>query len=335
MLNLEEDPRSNHVKEMARYFDAELDEENDASTINMDNEKAKGFISSYRLFDGLTVWVYNITFYSDFRVDLDLGDDGPYYFCYNVKGHFLHRFGKKEEFAKILQNQNMIVKGSAKTSAQITFPENVELQLAVVLVDLQLLASLNIRNAKRIYSNVGEIFLNISTKLPFRHRGNIDIQSEKYASIVCANKNIDLVGGLLTEGAVLNLFASQIKAYNKDIEEISSKHSLSKVELSTITSLGPYVLCNLETILTVPKISKHYGMSAKKLQVGVKFLYGDTVGHYISNVRMGQAKLLLSTTDLNVSEVCYKVGVSSRSNFSKIFKKRYGMLPSQFKKKSS
>lgn len=49
MLDLTEDPLANHVREMAKYFDAELDEGNDASTITMENDKAKGFISSYRL----------------------------------------------------------------------------------------------------------------------------------------------------------------------------------------------------------------------------------------------------------------------------------------------
>jgi hypothetical protein len=88
MLNLKEDPTSNHVREMAIYFNAELDEGNDASTITMNNDKAKGFISSYRLFRGLSVWVYNITFLLDFRVELGLSEDKPYYFCYNVKGFF-------------------------------------------------------------------------------------------------------------------------------------------------------------------------------------------------------------------------------------------------------
>ncbi|MFT4969176.1 MAG: hypothetical protein ACI9O4_000921 [Chitinophagales bacterium] len=43
MLNLDEDLASTHLREMATYFNAKLDEGNDASTITMDNE-AKGFV---------------------------------------------------------------------------------------------------------------------------------------------------------------------------------------------------------------------------------------------------------------------------------------------------
>ena len=166
MLNLEEDPASNHVREMAKYFNAELDEGNDASTITMDNHMANGFISSYRLFSGLTVWVYNVTFLSDFKVDLGLSEDRPYYFCYNVKGHFLHRFGDSDEFTKILQNQNIIVRGSPGTSVQIVFPENIKLELAIITVDTKLLGDLDIRNAKRINSKVQKIFQTIPADLP-------------------------------------------------------------------------------------------------------------------------------------------------------------------------
>lgn len=330
MLNLIEDPNANHVRDMAVHFDAELDEGNDASTITMDNHKAKGFISSYRIFSGLSVWVYNITFLSDFKVDLGLSEDILHYFSYNVKGHFLHRFGDQEAFTKILQNQNMIVIGSPDASVQIIFPENVELKIAVIIIDLKLLGSLDIRNAKRIYSKVGKIFQQIPTQRPYRHLGRIDTETEKYASIVCENNDVDLVGGLLTEGAVLNMLASQIKAFSEDIAEISPQSPLSASELSKITSLGAYVVNNLASSFTILELSRHFGISPKKLQMGIKHLYGDSVGHYISNLRMGHAKHLFNTTDLNVSEVCHLVGISSGSYFSKVFKNRYGMLPSHY-----
>jgi AraC-like DNA-binding protein len=225
----------------------------------------------------------------------------------------------------------MVVSGSPETSVQIVFPANIELKIAVIIVDLKLLESQDIRNAKRIYSKLKEIFSNIPKQAAYRHLGNIDAETEKYASIVCENNSTDLVGGLLTEGAVLNMLALQIKAYKKDITEIDLQPSLSKSELSKITSLGAYVINNLQAGLTILTLSKHFGISHKKLQKGVKCLYGDSVGAYIFNLRMGQAKHLFDTSDLNVAEVRDLVGISSGSHFSKVFKKRYGKLPSHYR----
>lgn len=329
MLNLEEDPSSNHVREMAAYFNADLDEGNDASTITMDNDKAKGFISSYRLFSGLSVWVYNVTFFEDFKIDLALMPDGPIYFCYTIKGQFLHRFGELEEFANVLQNQSMIVIGSPDNSVQMTFPANIKLEIAVIIVDIKLLESLDIRNAKRMCTKIQKIFQKIPKDEPYRYLGDIDIETAKYASIVCDNNSTTLVGGLHTEGAVLNMLASQIEAYNED--GLTPKNNLSRSELAKISSLGVYVSNNLKTQMTIDELSLIFQLSPKKLQIGINHLYGDTVGHYISNLRMGHAKHLFITTEFNVSEVCYEIGLSSQSYFSKIFKKRYGILPSSFR----
>jgi len=325
MLSLADTKR---VREMAAQFNAELVEGDDAITITIDNNKAKGFISSYRIFNGLSVWVYNINIQSDFKIDLGLSKDRSYFFSYNVEGYFLHRFGDQEEFAKILQNQNMIVRGNPETSEQIVFPANIDLKIAVIVVDLKLLGNLHIRNARRIFTNMGEVLPKVPSRRYYRHLGGINTEIEKYASIVCENQDLDLVGGLLTEGAVFNMLASQVKEYNEGIAKNQS--TLSNSELSKITSLAGYVIYNLETNLTIVKLSRHFGMSPKKLQVGVKYLYGDSVGRYILNLRMGHAKHLFDTTDLNVAEVCARVGIANGGYFSKVFKNRYGKLPSQY-----
>lgn len=331
MLNLKENPDADHVREMALYFNAQLDERNDASTISMDNDRAKGFISSYRIFRGLSVWIYNINFCSDFKIDLGLSEDRPYYFCYSVKGHYFHRFGDQDKFIKILQNQNMIVRGKPKTSAQIIFPAKTKLEIAVIIIDLKLLESLDIRNAKRMCSKIQTIFPKMAQDVPYRHLGDINSDTGKYASIVTENNNVDLVGGLLTEGAVLNMLASQLKAYAEEDKKIEQKIQLSNSDLSNITSLGEYVIDNFETKITIQGLCKVFQLSPKKLQLGVKHLYGDTVGQYILNLRMGHAKHLFTSTEMNVTEVCYKIGLSSQSYFSKIFKNRYGISPSKFR----
>ncbi|WP_369993860.1 helix-turn-helix domain-containing protein [Winogradskyella sp.] len=45
--------------------------------------------------------------------------------------------------------------------------------------------------------------------------------------------------------------------------------------------------------------------------------------------RLDKAAQLIQETDYNVSELVYSIGFSSRSYFSKIFKQRFGVLPSQ------
>ena len=332
MLNLKEKRNIlSNLEQIAEYFETPFDRSNDESILSIDNHKAKGYISAYKLFQGLSVLVYNITFKSDFEINLEISKASPYYFCYTVKGHFFHRLSNTKQFDKVLQNQNLLVTGGIESSAQLIYPANIKHKIVTIIVDLQLLENQDIRNAKRIYSSIKEIFLNTPKHIAYRHIGNIDSETEKYASIVCENiNNTDILGGLLTEGAILNMFASQIKIYKREITKTNPECTLSNTELSKITDIGPYVIERLHTGITILKLSKHFKMSPKKLQSGVRHLYGDSMGSYLFNLRLGRAKQLFDNTDFNISQVRKIVGIASASNFSVVFKKRYGILQSQY-----
>nr|WP_262507883.1 AraC family transcriptional regulator [Wocania ichthyoenteri] len=71
------------------------------------------------------------------------------------------------------------------------------------------------------------------------------------------------------------------------------------------------------------------GLAPDKLQKGFKYLFNKSVNVYITEKRLDKAAQLIYETDFNVSELVYSVGFSSRSYFSKIFKRYFGVLPSQ------
>jgi YesN/AraC family two-component response regulator len=57
---------------------------------------------------------------------------------------------------------------------------------------------------------------------------------------------------------------------------------------------------------------------------------GDTIFHYLNSIRISHAKELISTTNLNFSEVAYLTGIEDAYYFTKIFKKYCGMTPTQY-----
>ena len=70
------------------------------------------------------------------------------------------------------------------------------------------------------------------------------------------------------------------------------------------------------------------GMSRSQLFRKLKALTGTSPSSYIRSYRLKKAKLLLETTDLNVSEVAWKTGFSSLAHFSRIFHDEFGTTPS-------
>lgn len=64
----------------------------------------------------------------------------------------------------------------------------------------------------------------------------------------------------------------------------------------------------------------------------IKAVLGYTPHEYVRLLRMKKAAELLLSTDLNVSEICYKVGINDPFYFSRLFKQVYGKAPSQYRK---
>ncbi|MCX2679812.1 helix-turn-helix domain-containing protein [Galbibacter sp. EGI 63066] len=80
------------------------------------------------------------------------------------------------------------------------------------------------------------------------------------------------------------------------------------------------------------KLAETLGISQRQLYRKLKAVSGSTVHEYITRVRMDHAENLLLNSDMNVSQVAYKVGYSEPSNFSRTFSKRFGCSPSQYVK---
>ena len=84
----------------------------------------------------------------------------------------------------------------------------------------------------------------------------------------------------------------------------------------------------------VPELCKKVGMSRTQLHNKIKALTGHPTSHFIKKVRIHQACRLLRTSEMNISQVAFEVGVESLPYFTKIFTKEMGLSPSKYREKS-
>lgn len=84
--------------------------------------------------------------------------------------------------------------------------------------------------------------------------------------------------------------------------------------------------------LTMDLIASEVGLSRVHLNRKMKDLTGQTPHDFIRKVRLKKAAELLASGKMNVSEVTYTCGFSSPTSFSALFKKFYGVSPSQYYK---
>lgn len=63
-----------------------------------------------------------------------------------------------------------------------------------------------------------------------------------------------------------------------------------------------------------------------------KSIYGKTPHQYLTTVRIEKAKELLET-GTSVTEACFSVGFDSPGSFTRLFKRRAGLTPSEYRRR--
>lgn len=95
-----------------------------------------------------------------------------------------------------------------------------------------------------------------------------------------------------------------------------------------------YIHRNFGQDISVPDIAEAVGISEGHLRRLFKQELNIKVVDYLMEFRLESAKLLMKNTDENLTEIWSKTGFTSAQYFSYVFKRKEGMLPKEYLKKT-
>ncbi|MFI3286540.1 MAG: response regulator [Rikenellaceae bacterium] len=127
----------------------------------------------------------------------------------------------------------------------------------------------------------------------------------------------------------------RIRANNLNIDIAADLNSNADYKL--IETLNEYIVVNLaDENLNLDMILQHLCMSRTSFKNKFFAITNSNINisQYINNFRIERAKVLLSTTNLSISEIAYLVGFSSAAYFGSTFKKSTGLTPKGFRDSS-
>ena len=78
---------------------------------------------------------------------------------------------------------------------------------------------------------------------------------------------------------------------------------------------------------TITRLAREVGVNEAKLMHLFKQHVGETIFNYAQRLKMEQAKKLLETTDVSVTEIAFDVGYEYSSNFTTAFRRHFGVTP--------
>jgi DNA-binding response OmpR family regulator len=129
-----------------------------------------------------------------------------------------------------------------------------------------------------------------------------------------------------------------LKSRKKLRERYGSSVSLDPKEIS-VSSIEEKFVRSLLSIMEkhhsdpefdVETLGKEIGMSRTNLYRKLKAIINQHPTEFIQTFRLKKAVLLLKSNSGNISEVAYSLGFNSLTYFTRLFKKHYGMTPTEY-----
>lgn len=106
-------------------------------------------------------------------------------------------------------------------------------------------------------------------------------------------------------------------------------HDGDKKLLDKLNQMIEAELCNSD--LSLDELTKAMNLSASTFYRKIKSLTGLSPNEYVRHYRLRSAARMIDQGNLNISEVAFRSGFGTLSYFSSMFKKHYGMTPSEYK----
>ncbi len=321
------------VKQLQKVLGGTLTEKWGQHTLTISNEKAEGSIRFITFEWGVSLLEYDITFMDEVLIVVDTSNYNPINFYYCLEGYCGHKFGyESDEQIKIMEQfQSVILTNRDGGISDRYFPKDVKVVASVIQVRRKPFLRKRLNQGEELNKQLYNVFLDTDHEKVFAYYGSYNLKIADVMASLQKVKAKGMIRVMQIEGLVYQILSMHMIQHNKEVLDKRPQTSLLKRELKTIRSFAKKIEKHIAQDFSLEEISAETGLTQAKLQEGFKLLYNKTVTEYIRNARLEVARDLIANSELNISEVVYSIGFTSRSYFSKIFKEKFGISPSEFK----
>lgn len=92
--------------------------------------------------------------------------------------------------------------------------------------------------------------------------------------------------------------------------------------------------CYQKSDVCIEDVAQKFGMSSKHFRTLFKSAYNSSPSQYLISLRLQAASKLLSETNMTVGEISEECGFCDVYYFSKLFKTRFGLAPTEYRKRA-
>lgn len=181
---------------------------------------------------------------------------------------------------------------------------------------------------KRHFESIRNMFANASSGVVFSKQAILNVQDslkllskENPESFQCFIRMIEVLKELSLDSNARRLNPTDfVGNYNKG-------------DADRLEGIMIYLHENYQSAISLSGLASEVGMSESSLTRFLKRWTGKTFIDNLNDIRITNAVNRLVDTRDSISEICYRCGFNNLSNFNRIFKKRKGYTPKEYREK--
>jgi Response regulator containing CheY-like receiver domain and AraC-type DNA-binding domain len=112
---------------------------------------------------------------------------------------------------------------------------------------------------------------------------------------------------------------------------IDEKHKIKIPSIDVVKEVTDFINKNYMLNIGINQIAAQMGLTPNYLSSLFHKKMGMTYINYVTNIRMLKAKEFLSNPNISIQEIADKIGYFSAPHFSRLFRKQFGMYPSEYR----
>jgi len=144
-----------------------------------------------------------------------------------------------------------------------------------------------------------------------------------FKKLLHENKNPDNLSSQIIRGCITEIVIEILR---------QAQNTNTKIGNSALRKALSYIRENFKHHLTLEDLAAKIHLTPQYFCKLFKQEIGISFHEYLRNMRLDYAMMLIKTTDMNITEICIESGFNSASNFTKIFKARFGFTPKEIKR---
>lgn len=147
------------------------------------------------------------------------------------------------------------------------------------------------------------------------------------------DNNIDAFSQDVLVSQIELLLNHSNRFYNRQFLTRKVVHHDLILQMDTyLANRSNHIGSTIDGLPTVQEVSSHLQVSPRYLTDMLKSLTGQSTQQHIHDRLIEKAKMILSTSQLSISEIAYQLGFEHPQSFNKLFKRNTDVSPSAFRR---